>query len=93
MEKVLHLSHEILALDSIYGVLDWEDRIKLHLARLDRYNGPATATLLAAYHWIIRNAWEPPKARYLKDQDGLFCLLDDRWLTTEEYQRAKPITI
>lgn len=91
MNKILDIAHEILALDTIYSVLPWTDRIRLHLAKNQRLELVPTAAIVSAAQYIERTAWIPPETRHLKDNDGLFCRHAGGWLQVEEYRILKPI--
>ncbi len=91
MTTILYNAHHILALDSIYNVLHWTDRIRLHLAINERHELEPTPAIIAANEYIARTAWIPPEVRHLKDNDGLFVCYRNSWLTIEEYRELKPI--
>lgn len=91
MNSILKIAHQILALDSIYNVLPWTDRIRLHLAINERLELEPTPAIVAAYDYVVRTQWVSPETRHLKDNDGLFVWLKDRYVPVEEYRELKPI--
>jgi len=91
MNEITNYAHMILRLDSIYGLLHWTERIRLHLAINNRLELEPTPMMIALYGYIIRTAWIPPEMRYLKDNDGLFCHHRGGWIPAEEYKELNPI--
>ena len=86
---------DILALDSIYGVLRWEDRIDIRLylqgkADIEIFNNKVWKVL----DWIFKNNWERPSVAFVKDrpvEDGFLIKCDGRMMTIKEYAAMKPI--
>lgn len=65
---------EILAFDSLYGGLTWDDRIYLHLCQSGKVSThDYSQRIKEIAECIYRNAWTSPKIRYLKDEVGLYC--------------------
>lgn len=91
MKKLNDNLHNILALDSIYNVLPWTDRIRLHLAVCGRLELEATPAILQAHRYISASHWIAPETRYIKDEIELHCWYDDRYVPLEEYKELQPI--
>ena len=58
---------KVLQLDSIFHFLDWQDRIRIHLYMLGRFQS-TTPLIMHAYNWIVTNNWSPPKMQYGQDR-------------------------
>lgn len=93
--------HQALALDSIYKILTWGDRLYLHAAIQGvRSNELAqNKRLLAVLEWITDNDWQPPKTKY--GHDRLLYYLEEfeyvkikqvspEWLPIEQYAEEYP---
>lgn len=90
------ITFNILALDSIYGVLRWEDRIDLRLYIQGRLTNADNLSdkVWAVRAWIISNDWNPPHAYYDKDhptEDGLRIKTRFGSMTVKEYVETFPI--
>ena len=57
----------ILKLDSIYKLLDWEDRIIIHLL-LQYKIETSSQNITILYDWLQKGRWLPPIIRYGQDR-------------------------
>lgn len=76
---------KILQLDSIFHFLSWDDRIRIHLYMLERFQS-TTPHILAVYEWITKNEWSAPEMRYGQDRLLYFEIKEDQWEPVENYQ-------
>lgn len=75
--------HEALALDSIYNILHWEDRILIH----SHLNGKQTGLndkIINTTEWVAKNFWSSPRMiyghdrlLYCEDKNGTMILVED----------------
>jgi len=76
----------ILKLDSIYQVLDWKDRIIIHLLLQNKIDTPSQ-NIEKMYEWMIVCLWIPPKVEY--GQDRLLYIKHESGekISAEEYRK------
>lgn len=77
----------VLELDSIYRVISWEERIKIHLY-LRGKKVALTDKILKVECWIRQNNWEAPIINY--NQDRVFRYYNEElncWRNLEDYPR------
>lgn len=58
---------KILQLDSIFGVLSWDERIRIHLILKGEEIEPS-ANISILYEWVVKWEWLPPVMRYGQDR-------------------------
>ncbi|MCU7615634.1 hypothetical protein NZ698_00370 [Chryseobacterium sp. PBS4-4] len=79
----------ILILDSIYKLLDWKDRVRIHFLLQDK-NTEVTPNIQILYDWCVKWMWLPPKLKYGQDRLQYFENSPDEWVLTEELKYIKP---
>ncbi|MDY3352282.1 hypothetical protein PG357_09855 [Riemerella anatipestifer] len=89
MNKIL----DILAFDTLYGVLTLGDRLILHGYLSGKgQNFPPTERILKVGACIHRNKWQAPAMKYMKDDVVLY--VEDaetqQYLRIDEYVRKYP---
>lgn len=62
MNKNRTIFHEVLALDSIYGLLTYSERILLHSCIIEETE--MNEWILILIDWIKKSGWESPKMKY-----------------------------
>jgi len=63
----INILFKILQLDSIFGVLSWDERIRIHLILKGEEMQPNTNISLL-YEWVVKWEWLPPVMRYGQDR-------------------------
>lgn len=89
MNKIL----DILAFDTLYGVLTWGDRLILHDYLSGKgQNFPPTERILEVGACIYRNKWQAPAMKYMKDDVVLYVedLENMQWLPIDKYIEKFP---
>lgn len=78
----------ILQLDSIYGLLNWTDRVRIHLILQEKINDP-TPKITLLYNWIIETNWERPTVKHLKDHppEDSFYKSGKDWINLKDYPK------
>lgn len=82
----------ILILDSIYRILDWKDRVRIHLLMQNKITEPS-ATIQIIYEWIFKTKWQAPTLKYGQDRLQYFENDVDEWLLVEEYRKHVKIEL
>ncbi|WP_308004463.1 hypothetical protein [uncultured Chryseobacterium sp.] len=84
MENIVSYESSTLALDSIYNVLSWYDRVSLHYYL---QNGSLlTANAIKLLDIVKKHEWYPPKMRY--NQNNLLEYYEPKqesWLHVNQY--------
>ncbi len=80
---------EILALDSLYGVLSWYERCWLHLESIGKAQGEASHRIKALYTTIDETGWEAPHRRAGQDRCGQY-QENGEWKEIEKYPKDHP---
>ena len=80
---------EILALDSLYGVLSWYERAWLHLVIHGKEKGIPSPRIMALYKVIDSTGWEAPKRKVGHDRLGQY-YENGIWNDDEHYHKAHP---
>ncbi|AZZ59177.1 hypothetical protein [Riemerella anatipestifer] len=89
MNKILN----ILAFDTLYGGLNWGDRLILHCYLSGRgQDFPPTERILEVGACIHRNKWQAPAMKYMKDDVVLYVedLENEQWLPIDKYIEKYP---
>ena len=63
----IEILFKILQLDSIFGVLSWDERIRIHLILKGEEIQP-TENIKILYEWVTKWHWLPPIMRYGQDR-------------------------
>lgn len=63
----INILFKILQLDSIFGVLSWDERIRIHLIIKGEEILPTT-NITNHYDWVLKWEWFPPVMRYGQDR-------------------------
>lgn len=85
-----NINTQVLALDSLYGILSWYDRCWLHLKRIDRISEKTSPRTVALCKVIEQTGWEPPERRPGQDRCGQYKNENGEWLEIEDYARNHP---
>lgn len=78
----------MLVLDSIYKVLPWTDRVRIHLLLQDRVI-PSSPNIDALYAWTEKWRWLAPKLKYGQDRLPYFENSPGEWVLVEELKHIK----
>ncbi|MCW3168938.1 hypothetical protein OMO38_10430 [Chryseobacterium sp. 09-1422] len=78
----------ILILDSIYRILKWNDRVRIHLLMQDKIS-ESTENIQLLYDWCLKFKWLPPKLKYGQDRLQYYENSPDEWILTEELKHIK----
>lgn len=76
---------KVLQLDSLTNMLDWKERIMIHLYMNSREQ-ITTPKIISVYEWISENRWMPPQMKY--GQDFLLYFYDEdseKWEPVEDF--------
>lgn len=76
----------ILQLDSIFGLLTYKERVRIHLILQGKIS-EATPYLKQLYKWCEDWQWLPPKTRYGQDRLLYFENATGEWLLIEELKK------
>lgn len=83
----------ILILDSIYRVLDWKDRVRIHLLMQGRIEAPSLA-IQRLLIWVFETRWKPPiKLDYGQDRLMYVELNDGSKILVEDYRKHVKIDL
>ncbi len=80
---------EILALDSLYGVLSWYERCWLHMVSIGKESGQPSLRIMSLYKVLVNIEWDAPKRRPGQDRCGQY-FEDGKWLEIEHYPKNHP---
>lgn len=89
MNKILN----ILAFDTLYGGLNWGDRLILHGYISGRgMEVEPTARIKKISEFIRINRWEAPEMKYMKDEVLLYveCPVKLRFMPISQYVKKNP---
>lgn len=81
---------KVLSLDSIYGLLEWEERIRIHLY-IKRKLITLTPKIEELAQWVEDNNWEYPDVTFKQDRIFYYTdqlTLNDRYLS--DYPKNYP---
>lgn len=83
--------HTCLQLDSIYRVFTWEERIRIHLYMMEKYES-CTPKITAVYEWIESTDWQAPQMKHLKDNapEDVFYQDNNSWRKLDKYPANHP---
>lgn len=84
MEKEILIN--VLKLDSIYNILDWKDRVRIHLL-LQQKIDQASLPIIQLHEWCKKWNWLPPKTRYGQDRLLYFENAPGEWKLIEELKK------
>ena len=79
---------KVLQLDSIFEVLDWAERVAIHIYIAGKEKR-TTSKIFDIYEWIITNNWQSPTMKYGDDRLQYF-LKNEIWEPLENYKRYNP---
>ena len=91
MNKNRTIFHEVLALDSIYGLLTYTERILLHGCIIGERE--LNEWILTLINWIKKSGWESPKMKYPEFQKDVLHYEDPvtgSLITVAEYPVKHP---
>ncbi|WP_336717155.1 hypothetical protein [Chryseobacterium mucoviscidosis] len=89
MENIISYENSALALDSIYHVLSWYDRVSLHSYKQGENSVTKKATELLKF--VKKNEWHPPKMRYAQNNVlEYYEPKQSNWLKIAEYMKNHP---
>ena len=78
----------ILILDSIYKLIDWKDRMRIHFLLQDK-DIEISPNIQILYDWCKKLHWLPPKLKYGQDRLQYFENSPDEWVLIEELKYIK----
>lgn len=87
--EVINYENSTLALDSIYNVLSWYDRVSLHTYMQGKTLVTEKATKLLKF--VKKTEWYSPKMRY--NQNNMLEYYDaktENWLLASQYIKNHP---
>jgi hypothetical protein len=80
---------EILALDSLYGVLSWYERCWLHLLSNGKQPGDVSERIVALYMIVKSTEWQIPDRKIGHDRLGQY-YENGKWNDDEFYSKNHP---
>lgn len=87
MKEILY---SLLELDSIYGVISWEERMRIHFYIKGKLED-LTPRIEAFARWIETHQWEAPMMEYKSDRI-LYYFQNKTWREMEQYAKDFPLT-
>lgn len=87
--EIINYENSTLALDSIYNVLSWYDRVSLHTYMQGKTLVTENAAKLLKF--VKKNEWYSPKMRY--NQNNVLEYYDSKaenWLLASQYSKNYP---
>lgn len=80
------LLKNILILDSIYQLIDWKDRVRIHFL-LQEKAIETSPNIEILYNWMVKTKWIAPSLKYGQDRLQYFENYPDEWILIEEYKK------